>query len=413
MALFNYATKEITLKIVYYGPGLSGKTTNLQQLHSILDPEKTGKLLSLATETDRTLFFDFLPIELGKIRDFTIRFQLYTVPGQVKYNATRKVVLKGADAVVFVADSQRESREANIESFTNMRENLLTNNINPDDMPIVLQYNKRDLPDILQIAELNKDLNIEDYVYFEAEAVNGKGVQETFQTASKLLIKDIARKHNLEIQPAVPPPAEPVSAIREDIINEPFEEEKISIEAEESFVSLQEPVTPAEEEAAASTETLPRDFFDEKLFEEPLPPPPQPPMPQQEQVETIIKEISPYPEETLAGITENIAENSRQLNSIKVELEKLSNELRTFKEKQKKPAETIIKDIPVQHNEALDKITENLRENSQLLISTKIEMKRMSDELKKVKEEQKELLTAVLKISETIEGSKTKKGWFR
>ena len=145
MALFNYATKEITLKIVYYGPGLSGKTTNIQNLHSVLNSENKGKLLSLSTESDRTLFFDFLPVELGKIKEFSIRFQLYTVPGQVRYNATRKVVLKGADAVVFVADSQRDMRDQNIESFENMRDNLISNNINPDEIPVVLQYNKRDL----------------------------------------------------------------------------------------------------------------------------------------------------------------------------------------------------------------------------------------------------------------------------
>src|SRR3990172_8810749 len=159
MAFFNYATKEITLKIVYYGPGLSGKTTNLQHLHSVLNPENKGKLLSLSTESDRTLFLDFLPVELGKIRDFSIRFQLYTVPGQVRYNATRKIVLKGADGVIFVADSQREMKEQNIESFENMRENLSSNNINPDEIPIILQYNKRDLQNISTIEELNNDLN--------------------------------------------------------------------------------------------------------------------------------------------------------------------------------------------------------------------------------------------------------------
>jgi signal recognition particle receptor subunit beta len=150
MALFNYATKEITLKIVYYGPGLSGKTTNIQHLHAALNPETKGKLLSLATESYRTLFFDFLPVELGKIKDFSIRFQLYTVPGQVRYNATRKVVLKGADAVVFVADSQRDMKDQNIESLENMRENLISNNINPDEIPVVLQYNKRDLKTFYQ-----------------------------------------------------------------------------------------------------------------------------------------------------------------------------------------------------------------------------------------------------------------------
>ncbi|MBI5632049.1 MAG: GTPase domain-containing protein [Nitrospirae bacterium] len=203
MALFNYATKEITLKIVYYGPGLSGKTTNLQHLHAVLNPETKGKLLSLSTESDRTLFFDFLPIELGKIREFSIRFQLYTVPGQVRYNATRKVVLKGADAVVFVADSQKDMRDQNIESFENMRENLISNNINPDIIPIILQYNKRDLKNILSVEELNQDLNQNNnYEVLEATAINGGGVEEAFKRITKLVLKDISKKHKIEIQPA-------------------------------------------------------------------------------------------------------------------------------------------------------------------------------------------------------------------
>ena len=201
MALFNYATKEITLKIVYYGPGLSGKTTNLQHLHAILTPETKGKLLSLSTESDRTLFFDFLPVELGKIRDFSIRFQLYTVPGQVRYNATRKVVLKGADAVVFVADSQEDMRDQNIESFENMRENLVSNNINPDTIPVILQYNKRDLNNILSIDALNQDINQDGaHEVLEAVATEGKGVEETFKKITRLLLKDISRKHKIEIQ---------------------------------------------------------------------------------------------------------------------------------------------------------------------------------------------------------------------
>jgi mutual gliding-motility protein MglA len=203
MALFNYATKEITLKIVYYGPGLSGKTTNIQYLHSALNANNKGKLLSLATESDRTLFFDFLPIELGKIKEFSIRFQLYTVPGQVRYNATRKVVLKGADAVVFVADSQRDMIDQNVESFENMRENLIANNINPDEIPVVLQYNKRDLKGILTLDELNADINKKKvYDVVEAEAIHGKGVEDTFQLVTKLVLKEIVRKHKIEIQPA-------------------------------------------------------------------------------------------------------------------------------------------------------------------------------------------------------------------
>ncbi|HWR58237.1 MAG TPA: GTPase domain-containing protein, partial [Thermodesulfovibrionales bacterium] len=201
MAFFNYVTKEITLKVVYYGPGLSGKTTNLQHLYSALDPTARGKFISLATESDRTLFFDFLPVELGRIRDFAVRFQLYTVPGQIRYNATRKLVLKGADAVVFVADSQRDMREQNIESFTNMRENLISNNVNPDEITVVLQYNKRDLPNILSIDEMSKDLGGKGYQSVEAIAVNGKGVEETFRLVSKILLKDMLPKHKVELSP--------------------------------------------------------------------------------------------------------------------------------------------------------------------------------------------------------------------
>lgn len=204
MALFNYATKEITLKVVYYGPGMSGKTTNLQVLYSALDPTILGKFISTPTEADRTLFFDFLPVNLGKIRDFTVKFQLYTIPGQVQYNATRKLVLKGTDAIVFVADSQKEMREQNIESFENMKENLTVNNINPNNIPIILQYNKRDLPNIFSIEELNKDLNKRDYTYLEAVAFEGKGVYETIEIVVKALLEDVAKKYNVEIISSTP-----------------------------------------------------------------------------------------------------------------------------------------------------------------------------------------------------------------
>ena len=259
MALFNYATKEITLKIVYYGPGLSGKTTNIQHLHAALNAQNKGKLLSLSTESDRTLFFDFLPIELGKIKEFSIRFQLYTVPGQVRYNATRKVVLKGADAVVFVADSQREMREQNIESFENMRDNLIANNINPDGIPVVLQYNKRDLKNILTIDELNADINKNHtYDITEAEAINGKGVEDTFQLITRLVLKDIARKHKIEIQPA-PLKEETIQEEKIAVINKTVIEsfqpdaeaeifESTSYELEEESEELFEPECELEEE---------------------------------------------------------------------------------------------------------------------------------------------------------------------
>ncbi len=203
MALFNYASKELTLKVVYYGPGLSGKTTNIQHLHRTIQPEKRGKLLSLATETDRTLFFDFLPVNLGKINDFNIRFQLYTVPGQIRYNSTRRLVLRGADAVVFVADSQQEMQQYNRESLDGMVENLTANGLDPDGIPLVLQYNKRDLKNIMSVEELDADLNLKGHPVFLAAAVNGEGVDDTFKGIIKILMKDLAEKQKL---PAGTPP---------------------------------------------------------------------------------------------------------------------------------------------------------------------------------------------------------------
>ena len=197
MALFNYATKELTLKVVYYGPGLSGKTTNIQHLHRSIQPEKRGKLLSLATETDRTLFFDFLPVELGKVNDFDVRFQLYTVPGQIRYNSTRRLVLKGADAVVFVADSQREMKAFNKESLESMIDNLRANGLDPDEIPVVLQYNKRDLKNIMPVEELDADLNLKGHPVFLASAVAGQGVDDTFKGIIKILMSDLAEKQKL------------------------------------------------------------------------------------------------------------------------------------------------------------------------------------------------------------------------
>ncbi|MBN2383811.1 GTPase domain-containing protein [bacterium] len=204
MVFFNYSTKEITGKIVYYGPGLCGKTTNLQYIYKKLDPSTKGKMLSLATEADRTLFFDFLPVKLGTIRGMKVRFQLYTVPGQVFYNETRKLVLKGADAIVFVADSQKAMMDANIESYTNMEENLRLNGLDPDTIPLILQYNKRDLPDISSVNELNQELiHRGDVTFLEASAIKGEGVVETFQSIGKLLMNDIVKKYKTKAIPAV------------------------------------------------------------------------------------------------------------------------------------------------------------------------------------------------------------------
>lgn len=194
MALFNYANREITAKIVYYGPGVCGKTTSLQYIHERIAPEQRGRLLSLATETDRTIFFDLLPLKLGEIGGFKLRFQLYTVPGQVKYNKTRKLVLQGADAVVFVADSQRNRRDSNIESFKNLQENLQEQKRRLEDVPIVFEYNKRDVPNPMSIEELNRDLNARNYPYFPAIATQGVGVMETLEAISKIALRDMEQR---------------------------------------------------------------------------------------------------------------------------------------------------------------------------------------------------------------------------
>ncbi len=195
MVLFNYSTKELTAKVVYYGPGLCGKTTNLQWVHEKLPIKNKGKMLSLATETDRTLFFDFLPIEIGTIRGMKTRIQLYTVPGQVFYNATRRMVLKGADAVCFVCDSQEAMLDANLESYENMRQNLEANEIDPDEIPVVLQYNKRDLPNALPIEILNERMNPHNYPFYEAIAVKGIGVEDTLKAVTKLVFKSLSVKY--------------------------------------------------------------------------------------------------------------------------------------------------------------------------------------------------------------------------
>ncbi len=191
MVLFNHATREMTAKIVYYGPGLCGKTTNLMVIFDKLDPKQKGKMLSLATKTDRTLFFDLLPVDIGRVGSFNLKIQLYTVPGQVFYNETRKLVLKGADAVVFVADSQPSMVESTRESFGNLLENLEQNNIDPNDTPIVIQFNKRDIPGVLPIEQLQERLGFEGYPYTEAAAIRGEGVMETFKLISKITAKHL------------------------------------------------------------------------------------------------------------------------------------------------------------------------------------------------------------------------------
>jgi signal recognition particle receptor subunit beta len=225
MSMINYASREINCKIVYYGPGLGGKTTNLEHVYGKVSPDTRGKLISLATETERTLFFDFLPVDLGTIRGFKTRFHLYTVPGQVYYNASRKLILKGVDGIVFVADSQMERMEANIEAMQNLYDNMAEYGYDLTKLPFVLQYNKRDLPNAAPIRELQAALNpgwevkdaskqrpmpdpnhpgehlveqlaggewLERAPYFEGVAVQGDGVFETLKAVSKMVLKALA-----------------------------------------------------------------------------------------------------------------------------------------------------------------------------------------------------------------------------
>jgi hypothetical protein len=193
MSLVNYATREITCKIVYYGPGRSGKTTNLHYIYGQVPADRKGQMVSLATQTDRTLFFDFLPLDLGTISGFTTRFQLYTVPGQVYYQTTRRLVLQGADGVVFVADSQSRQLDENIESLQDLHANLAEHGVDARSIPLVLQYNKRDLPSglLLPVATLEDALNFRGVPSFEADALHGAGVFETLRSISELVLRKL------------------------------------------------------------------------------------------------------------------------------------------------------------------------------------------------------------------------------
>jgi mutual gliding-motility protein MglA len=194
MTFINYAAREINCKIVYYGPGLCGKTTNLQWIYDKTNPQAKGKLISLATETDRTLFFDFLPLDLGTVRGFKTRFHLYTVPGQVFYDASRKLILKGVDGVVFVADSQEARMEANIEALANLDKNLKEQGYELKSVPYVLQLNKRDLPTALPADQMYQALNFKGEPTFEAVAMAGTGVFDTLKAVAKLVLTELKKK---------------------------------------------------------------------------------------------------------------------------------------------------------------------------------------------------------------------------
>lgn len=194
MALINRASREISCKIVFYGPGLGGKTTNLRKIYQKVDPQAKSQLISLATELDRTLFFDFMPLDLGTIQGYKTKFHLYTVPGQVFYNASRKLVLRGVDGIVFVADSQRERFEDTLASFNNMKENMAEMSLSIDTVPLVIQYNKRDLPNIVSLDELKSQLNGNNYPDFEAVASQGIGVFETLKEIARQVLANVGKR---------------------------------------------------------------------------------------------------------------------------------------------------------------------------------------------------------------------------
>lgn len=282
MVFFNWATMQMAAKIVYYGPGLCGKTSNLSYIYAKTTPNSRGEMVSLETESDRTLFFDLLPIEVGTIGGFKTRLQLYTVPGQVFYNTTRKLVLKGVDGLVFVADSQRPMREANIESFSSLVDNIEDLGLEMVDLPLVLQFNKRDLKNILTVDELNHDLNSKSwYPHHEASAINGDGVFETLKAITKLTLKKL-RKRMASSQPGgVSPASVPVRPAMSSQRPESISAASLARAAEEGVVSDIEPVAPAPPQRPPTTVAPPmpastRVAAESDVFSTPFEPPKAP-----------------------------------------------------------------------------------------------------------------------------------------
>ena len=331
MVLFNHATREMTAKIVYYGPGLCGKTTNLMVIFDKLDPKQKGKMLSLATKTDRTLFFDLLPVDIGKVGTFNFKIQLYTVPGQVFYNETRKLVLKGADAVVFVADSQPSMVESTRESFGNLMENLAQNNIDPNDTPIIIQFNKRDLPGALPVDQLQEALGFEGYPYTEAAAIKGEGVMETFQLVSKITAKHlyarlkgkpapvekakpaITQKAVVKQEPEPEPPAPQVNPFADSV---PFPESQIDSSYERmEEVSLEQLLAEGRERPATISGNVAIPVIDEieELGAEELMPAEEPP------VAVAVMDESPAGDDRIANLEQQIQVLQSALDSIRAE----------------------------------------------------------------------------------------------
>ncbi|HVP36603.1 MAG TPA: ADP-ribosylation factor-like protein [Terriglobales bacterium] len=367
MVSINYAFREICCKIVYYGPGLSGKTTNLIYIHKKAPPQTKGELISLATDADRTLYFDFLPIDIGPVQGFATKFQLYTVPGQVYYNATRKLVLRGVDGLVFVADSQAAKLEENIESMNNLIENLEEYGYVLEELPMVIQYNKRDLEEVSSLEELEKCLNPRGLPYFEAEAVKGIGVFDTLKAISKLVLEKARGKSE---------PEEKKELVSVSAVSKPSAVP--SIEREEQEKRLYTPSKEAQSEAP-----LPKDSFEEveRDLGQPV---------EMQRLEEMEKSREKEREEEARGSTRLQKEKEEELVKARMkEQEDRARKIREEAEKKKLFMEKLEREMAEIERQKKAFELEKIKEAEEL---KKKEQKELMEKMKKMEEEKKTLI---------------------
>ena len=367
MVFFNYATMQMAAKVVYYGPGLCGKTTNLHHIYGKTAPGSRGEMISLETETDRTLFFDLLPIDVGVIGGFKTRLQLYTVPGQVFYNTTRKLVLRGVDGIVFVADSQRAMKEANVESFQNMEVNLKEIGLTAEEIPLVIQFNKRDLANVLPVPEMIDSLDPAGrYSYVEAAALRGDGVFETLKQISKLTLKSLKKKMLGEERPTGRPAARPAAAPAEPAAPAPPLASAAPPEAEEPRISLSDLRADAEAAASALAEQIDSDgLFENAEAIDELPPAAE----NLRTPEAPAAGARPEPELELDFISEESEEGAAEVPPVRIPAGRSSAEEAVqieFDQTAAAPAVDIVKHVKVRSNVDILSELEKLRKNATL-----------------------------------------------